>query len=309
MRITVLGAGVSGLTTAVVLQREGHEVQVVAAKPGLEETSGAAGAVWLPVHIAPGGREFGWSQRSYEVLSKLAKTTPEAGVDILTACEVAIDGERPWWGDAVEGLELRPGAGVYPVDGLWTFRAPRVEPAIHIPWLEAQLQRPIEWRSVTSLDELAGDVIVNCAGLGARQLCGDDTLVGVFGQTVIVEPGTLPTDTFIGDERDQERIFYSIPRRGEVVLGGSRIEMPGVDVVPPPSDDLREAILGRARAAGYEPGAVIRERCGLRPVRPLLRVEREGRVIHNYGHGGAGYTLAWGCAEEVARLVTEVRTR
>ncbi|MCK9519827.1 MAG: FAD-binding oxidoreductase, partial [Dehalococcoidia bacterium] len=164
MQVTIVGAGVVGLTTAVVLQREGHDVRVVAQKPGLEATSGAAGAIWMPVRITPGGREFGWSKRSYDVLTQLAATTPAAGVDILTAFEVVEDLQRPWWADAVEGLELTAGATIYPCDRTWTFKSPRVEPAIHIPWLESQVSRPIEWRRVERLDNLPGDVVVNCTG-------------------------------------------------------------------------------------------------------------------------------------------------
>ena len=47
---------------------------------------------------------------------------------------------------------------------------------------------------------------------------------------------------------------------------------------------------------------------GLRPARPAVRLEAEphdrGVVVHCYGHGGAGVTLAWGCAEEVVGLVS-----
>ena len=305
MNVTVLGAGVSGLTTALVFQRAGHEVRVVAAKPGLEATSGAAGAVWLPVRIEPGGREFSWAMRTYRVLRGIARDHPEAGVDELVACEVVEEQERPWWGDAVDGLEYIDARPIYPrADSAWTFLAPRVEPAIYIPWLETQLDRPVDSRQVASFEELVGDIVVNCAGLGARQLCDDRELVGVLGQTVIVEPGALRTNTFIGDERDQQAIFYSIPRRHEVVLGGCRTEVSG-ELVPAPDPVLREAILARCRAAGYEPGAIIRERSGLRPVRPRVRVERESRIIHNYGHGGAGYTLSWGCAEEVLALAAQ----
>ena len=34
-----------------------------------------------------------------------------------------------------------------------------------------------------------------------------------------------------------------------------------------------------------------------------VRVEREGHVVHCYGHGGAGVTLSWGCADEVVELL------
>jgi D-amino-acid oxidase len=50
----------------------------------------------------------------------------------------------------------------------------------------------------------------------------------------------------------------------------------------------------------------VGHRVGLRPVRPAVRLEREGRVIHCYGQGGAGVTLSWGCAEEVRELVAQL---
>ena len=154
MNVTMVGAGVSGLTSAIVFQRAGHEVHVVAAKPGLESTSGAAGAIWLPVRIEPGGREFRWAMRSYRVLRDIAREHPEAGVDDLVACEVVEGDERPWWADAVDGLEFIDARQIYPrAETAWTFTAPRVEPAIYVPWLERQLANPIEWRTVNDLAE------------------------------------------------------------------------------------------------------------------------------------------------------------
>jgi D-amino-acid oxidase len=48
---------------------------------------------------------------------------------------------------------------------------------------------------------------------------------------------------------------------------------------------------------------VLRHKVGLRPVRPAVRVERQGSVVHCYGHGGAGVTMSWGTADEVVGLV------
>jgi D-amino-acid oxidase len=48
---------------------------------------------------------------------------------------------------------------------------------------------------------------------------------------------------------------------------------------------------------------VLRHKVGLRPVRPAVRLERVGDVVHCYGHGGAGVTLSWGVAEEVVALL------
>jgi D-amino-acid oxidase len=69
---------------------------------------------------------------------------------------------------------------------------------------------------------------------------------------------------------------------------------------------LRRAIIARCtEVVGELAGAeVLGEKVGLRPARHGgPRVEREGRIVHAYGHGGAGMTLSWGCAEEITRLV------
>jgi D-amino-acid oxidase len=93
-----------------------------------------------------------------------------------------------------------------------------------------------------------------------------------------------------------------IPRRNEVLLGGSAV-LVDPDAVHAPLPAITARILDRCRASGFDPGAVLYERVGLRPIRPEVRLEREGRIVHNYGHGGAGYTLSWGCAEDVVKAV------
>jgi D-amino-acid oxidase len=56
---------------------------------------------------------------------------------------------------------------------------------------------------------------------------------------------------------------------------------------------------------------IMRTVVGLRPLRPLgirLDLEQiaEKYIVHNYGHGGSGFTLSWGSAEEAANLADEV---
>lgn len=53
---------------------------------------------------------------------------------------------------------------------------------------------------------------------------------------------------------------------------------------------------------------------GLRPGRTEVRIEAEKiciegktlNVVHNYGHGGAGVTLCFGCAVDASNLVKQM---
>lgn len=331
MHVTVVGAGVIGLTTALTLEEHGHRVRVVAAARGADTTSAVAGAVWFPYRVGPPHRVTGWALRTRRWLEHLANTTPEAGVDILTGFEIAGDDgtTRPWWSAAptMEGDTLAPKrerAGSQPArdeDGIaveyvpapiagephgWKFTAPRVQPSLFLPYLESKLREPIEQRVVIDLAAEAGDVVVNCTGLGARELVGDDLLYPLFGQLVIAEIGDVDPTVTVTDDRDPDRIFYVIPRRDELVLGGCSIPYPPGDM-PRLDPGIRERILAQAARLGLPIGAVRTERVGLRPYRATVRLERDAadpRIIHNYGHGGAGFTLCRGCAEDVVALLS-----
>jgi len=100
-------------------------------------------------------------------------------------------------------------------------------------------------------------------------------------------------------------LMYVIPRTNDCVFGGTNDVSDNLD----PDPATTKAIVAEcSRVLEIEKPRVLRERVGLRPFRKSgVRLEKEklrdGRtVIHNYGHGGSGFTLSWGCAEKVVEL-------
>jgi D-amino-acid oxidase len=295
VRAVVVGAGVVGLTTAVRLREAGIEANVVARDEPLDTTSAVAAALWYPYRALPAQRVTAWSAQTYSALAALAEV-PASGVRMLSGTErLAPDAPDPWWREAVPSLERTR-------EGL-RFVAPAVDMSIHLPWLVGRLHAlggTVERREVASLHELDADAVVNCAGLGARELAGDDSLVAVRGQ--ILRVAAPEVREWLLDQSDPRRLVYVVPRVNDVVLGGTADEN-AEDRRPDPA--TTEAI--RARCAALIPALrdapLVGVAVGLRPARPAVRLEAEGRVVHCYGHGGAGVTLAWGCAGEVAALL------
>ncbi|NYE41590.1 glycine/D-amino acid oxidase-like deaminating enzyme [Streptomyces fulvorobeus] len=164
----------------------------------------------------------------------------------------------------------------------------------------------VEQRRLASLADVGPTpVIVNCAGLGARDLAVDSELRPIRGQHVVVaNPGL--TEFFSEDTGTSPDLLCFYPHGETVVLGGTAIEDEG-DLAP----DETAAARILARCAEVEPrlshARVLEHRIGARPTRSTVRVEAERQegvlVVHNYGHGGAGVTLSWGCAREVSELL------
>ncbi|MFD7433639.1 FAD-dependent oxidoreductase [Streptomyces sp. NPDC059861] len=306
--VIVVGGGVIGLTTAVVLAERGLRVRVWTRDPAERTTSAVAGALWWPYRIEPPEAARGWALRSLDVYEQLAERPKVTGVRLVEGVMGETDPDRTdaWAAGRLKGLRAAtPEEYAGPV-GLWA-RLPLVDMAAHLPYLRDRLTAAggvVEERTVSALTEVDAPVVVNCTGLGARELVPDASVRPVRGQLVVVEnPGIR---TWVVSKDAAGEIAYVFPHSGRLVLGGTSEE----DVwsrAPDPA--AAEAIVRRCAALRPKiAGArVLEHRVGLRPVRDTVRLEREplpdGRVlVHNYGHGGAGVTVAWGCAEEAVRL-------
>jgi D-amino-acid oxidase len=308
---TVVGGGVVGLACATRLLEAGHDVVVVARDALEDSTSAVAAAVWYPYLAEPRELVLGWATRTLEVLRGLAGD-PDAFVRERELLELfPRAAEEPWWGSAVGGVgragpeDLVDGF----TDGLCV-RVPVVESLPHLRWLEARLVAAggrIERRALTreDLDALReeGRLVVNCTGLGAAAVCADDAVTPVRGQVVrVANPGV---ERCVVADEGPLGIAYVIPRSEDVILGGTADEG-ATDRTPDPEVTARILRAAAALEPKLADPEVLDVRVGLRPYRSSVRVERDDRgVVHCYGHGGSGFTLSWGCAEDVVRLATE----
>ena len=306
----VIGSGVVGLTTAISLAEAGLATRVVTAAPPSATTSAVAGAIWGPVRCGPPERCYAWARTGLDVLSAQA-AEPVAGVHQLTGREVSASPKvPPLWTDLLPDLRVL-GADDLPegfVAG-WEYTAPAVNMPVYLEYLLRRyegLGGSVSAGTVTSLASVAAPVVVNCTGIGARTLVPDGSLVPVRGQIVVVEnPGI--TEFYLDHGDDGTNYVYVFPHEDVVILGGTAHEGAS-DLAPRP--EVSERILRDCAAVvpALRGARVVAERVGLRPVRPAVRLESQaldgGRVLwHNYGHGGAGVTLSWGCAAELTAAV------
>ena len=310
--VLVLGGGVAGLTTARCLLAAGRTVRIAARAFVGGTTSSVAGAFWYPYRAYPEDKVAPWARVSYQRFAALARTTPEAGVVAREAIELFPTATpAPAWARDLPDFELLGPGDDLPAGFVagHRFTTYGVETAIYLPWLRRQVEAAgatLVTRDYASLDEALAECprVVNCAGLGARALAPDPSLRPVRGQIVRVKSPGLARVWI--DEHSDHGITYIVPRSQDVILGGTADE-DEEDTTP---DDARAREIV-ARCARLEPALARAEvtsiAVGLRPVRPTVRLEPEprpaGLVVHNYGHGGAGVTLSWGCAEAAAELV------
>jgi D-amino-acid oxidase len=318
--VLIIGAGVCGLSTAITLLDAGLAVEVYAAEPPHRTTSAAAGALWGPHLVGSDERVAHWAARTLRRFRELA-ADQEAGISEmagLVASPSESEAEPPQFtigaGPATrcEPAELPAGFAAG-----WRYTAPVVDMTAYLDYLLSQvLSKGGRLQLGPALGDLAeaehrwtAPVIVNCAGIGARDLVPDAGLTAIRGQVVVAaNPGL--TEFFVGEREDPAEVTYVFPHGPLVVLGGTQ-QRGDASLVPDPATAdriLKLCVAAEPRLAG---APVLGHRVGLRPVRDGVRLEVQtmggGRhLVHNYGHGGAGVTLSWGCAESVRTKIAAI---
>jgi D-amino-acid oxidase len=304
--VLIVGAGVSGLTTAVRLAESGVRVRLRAEHAPERSTSAAAGAIWDPIY-ANHSRVLQWSSRTYDVFVQMV-ADGEPGVQLVDGIEASREAmPAPLWARTLPGdpAELPPGFA-----SGWRYTAPIVDMPVYLRRLEQRLRAAggeVLTTRLQSLDEgfADADVVINCSGVGARELVPDPDVEPVRGQLVAVRnPGLCE---FFAEHTDElTEMTYLIPQ-GDVLLLGGSAEKGEAD--PVADAEVARGIVQRCSEVfpAIATAEVLGHRTGIRPQRPEIRLEHidlGGRhLVHNYGHSGAGVSMSWGCADDVAELV------
>ncbi|MGY2747302.1 FAD-dependent oxidoreductase [Arthrobacter sp. UYCu723] len=314
-QVAVIGAGVIGLTTALVAARAGYDVTVTAAHHPEDTVSAVAAAIWAPYHAEPEALVGSWGAVTFKVLAGLAASSPESGVEMREGVVVVRAGSAPLkWPASVEGHrpateeELPPGTE----SGI-VCTVPIATMSSYLPWLQRQCTDAgvsWEWRSVHTLADIpANDLVVLATGLNSLGLHADDGLYPVRGQVARI--GNARPTRWIIDDSNPAGPTYIIPRSDEVVCGGTA-QVGENSLEPDAATEHRILSTVRSLEPVLNGGVFLGSRVGLRPGRDSVRLgltEDHGRpVIHSYGHGGSGVTASWGVAYSTLELIDKVTT-
>jgi len=310
--VAIVGAGVSGLTTAVVFAERGYEVAIFADETGSRTTSAAAGAIWFPYDAEPANKVIPWALETYQVLVGLARE-PRSGVSIIELRQFSREKiiEVPDWarslGAVVISTEMEKSLTAFPSG--FSLRVPLTDTTIYLDYLRDRLtsaggaiRGDVHLERLEEIDPKF-DLVINCAGFGAKKLVNDLDLEPHRGQVAIVPKIDGLSCAIVCDDPP---LMYAIPRTNDCVFGGTN-EVNGDRKIDPAATS--QIISECCRVLNIAGPKILDQRVGLRPFRKSgVRLEREklrdGRiVIHNYGHGGAGFTLSWGCAENAFDLL------
>lgn len=224
----VLGCGVMGLTTARLLQERGGRVTIYARDLPPHTTSNVAGGQWGPAYVAdPKRRTPAFNRQFRRALTDSWRAFQDYLGDLygLRFLENYYLSEGP---PDTERFRENTAYRVYsPADSPFPgyhavgIQTMMIEPALYLNRLMHDVVafggriEVAEFKTRESLAELRENVLVNCTGLGSRELFGDQELTPIKGQLHILLPQPEIDYAYLGE------VGYMFPRRDGILLGGT----------------------------------------------------------------------------------------
>jgi len=222
--------------------------------------------------------------------------------------------------------DVRPGVTIR---SHYSYLAPMIDMGVYLPWLTSEIEtlggslvsRLLRAEDLDNPDQLLQShdaaQLIHCSGLGASSLVGDADVFPVRGAwfTFPNDGSLFPTmdeahcsSLAAGD--DHEHFLFVLPRGCDQLVVGGIANAYVSDLNLPVDSALLQAMLEEAGAwlpelRDLNPADRTELRVGLRPFRKgSVRLELDDQgILHNYGHGGSGVLLSWGCASQVHQLL------
>src|SRR6266536_6337802 len=285
-RVAIIGAGVSGLTCGAVFAERGYRTAIFAKETGQQTTSGAAAAVWFPYDAAPPEKVIPWALETFHVLVDLAPV-PGTGVSMIELRQFSRTGEIqiPDWAIPLGASSVATGLwpvqdraqrGGYNFKGSCAITVPLMDTTIYLDYLAnrfvsagGSISAKVQFEKLEDVDTQF-DLVINCAGIGARELVRDHDLEPHRGQVAIVPKIEGLSCAIVCDD---EPLMYAIPRANDCVFGGTNDVSDNLAADPATTSQI---VAESSRVLNIDRPRVLAERVGLRPFRRSgVRLERD----------------------------------
>jgi len=271
-RAAVIGSGAVGLAAARQLQRRGFDVTIYAAAVPPDTTSNMSLAGFTPTSavVALDGRTPQWEAQFRDVVElayRQLQLLVGRGYGVSWLYNYSpIDDPRAASGEIdLLPAHLQPerevlGPGEHPLPAKYAARSPglRIEPSVYLDAMMRDVAmfggRVVIRKFDTPRDLLSIEqpVLVNCAGLGARELFGDAELIPLKGQLTVLVPQSEVDYATIGAGRVSVQMpsagLHMMPRADGIVLGGTRER--DVWTMEPNQDELQRVVEGHRQFFG-----------------------------------------------------------
>jgi D-amino-acid oxidase len=307
-RICILGAGVIGLTSAICFQNSGYSVKIIADRYDETICSRNAGAIWGPFLSKEDKKAYDWSLETLKVFRRLSEN-PLSGINIIDGVMAAnFETHMPDWFKLLNQNHHYDEKLPVGYINAWRYSVPIIDMPKYLDWLKRKFLRSngvLEKARINSFCEINDkfDSVVNCTGLGSIELCADKELYPMKGQLIIVSnPGI---NYFFAERGNAKELFYWMPHGNKIVIGGTAEKEYSHHLV----DEIQiNRMINNAKKIDdkFKKSVVISKKVGFRPCRNSIRFEFDKKyknVFHNYGHGGSGVSLSWGCAQSVVNEI------